>query len=253
MSGLKVSKVNGIGRIVFDRPDVLNALSPNVLNALIEACDDFSRDESTRVVLFEGAGRCFSAGADLPAFLPLLTGPDAYAAADLGRRATNAVAAVPQVTVAGIHGHCVGGALVLAGACDIRVAADDARFSIPELDAGIPLGWGGMELLVRLVGETLAADLVLSCRPFGPDEALQAALISRVVPAERLDDELATLAEAIARKPLSVLRMTKKQLVAIRTGVFDAREDASALLSALNDPEALELGRHYVTTRIRKR
>jgi len=223
-----------------------------MLHDLIDVCGDLGRDESTRVVLLEGAGRCFSAGADLPAFLGLLAGPDPHSIADLGRRATNAVAALPQITIAGIRGHCVGGGLVLAGACDIRIAADDARFSIPELDAGIPLGWGGMAHLIRLVGETLAADLVLSCRAFGPDEALRAALISRVVPANLLDAELSTLAAAIARKPLSVLRITKRQLVAIRTGTFDAHADADALLSTLNDPEALELGRQYLAKRIRK-
>ena len=141
---------------------------------------------------------------------------------------------------------------MLAGACDIRVAADDARFAIPELDAGIPLAWGGMEHLIHLVGETLAADLILSCQPFGADEALRAGLISRVVPADRLENELTELTAAIARKPLSVLRTTKQQLIAAREGTFNAHGDADALLAALNDPEAQELGRQYIATRIRK-
>jgi len=252
MSDLKLSIDDGIARIVFDRPAVLNALSPSLLQALIETCGELGQDESTRVVLLQGAGGCFSAGADLPAFLGSLTGSDPHATADLGRRATLAVAALPQITVAGISGHCVGGGLVLAGACDMRIAADDTRFSIPELDAGIPLGWGGMEYLIRLVGETLAADLVLSCRPFAPDEALRAGLISRIVPADRLDDELAALAADIAQKPLSVLRVTKRQLAAIRAGTFDARTDADALMSTLHDPEALEVGQQYLATRIRK-
>ncbi|MGB8221670.1 MAG: enoyl-CoA hydratase/isomerase family protein [Polyangiales bacterium] len=253
MSDLKLCIDDGIARIVFDRPNVLNALSPSLLNVLIETCGDLARDDSTRVVLLEGAGGCFSAGADLPAFLSSLAGSDPHATADLGRRATLAIAALPQITVAGICGHCVGGGLVLAGACDIRIAADDARFSIPELDAGIPLGWGGMEHLIRLVGETLAADLILSCRPIAADEALRAGLISRIVPADLLGDELAALAMAIARKPLSVLRVTKRQLVAIRTGTFDARDDADTLVSTLRDPEALEAGRQYLAKRIRKR
>jgi enoyl-CoA hydratase/carnithine racemase len=252
MSGLSISKEEGVARVVFDRPGVLNALSPSLLSDLIETCADLGRDDSVRLVVFEGAGDCFSAGADLPAFLSLLTGSNARDTADLGRRATNAIAELPQITVAGIRGHCVGGGLVLAGACDIRIAADDTRFAIPELDAGIPLAWGGMEHLIRLVGETLAADLVLSCRPFGADEALRAGLISRVVPADRLKNELAELATAIARKPLSVLRTTKQQLLAVRSGTFDAHGDADALLAALRDPEAQELGRQYIATRIRK-
>jgi len=250
MSGLSVLKEEGVARIVFDRPGVLNALSPSLLSDLIETCADLGRDDSVRLVVFEGAGDCFSAGADLPAFLSLLTGPNARDTADLGRRATNAIAELPQITVAGIRGHCVGGALVLAGACDIRVAADDARFAIPELDAGIPLAWGGMEHLIRLVGETLAADLILSCRPFGADEALRAGLISRVVPADRLENELTELTAAIARKPLSVLRTTKQQLIAVRAGTFDAHGDADALLAALRDPEAQKVGKQYIASRI---
>jgi len=251
MADLKFSSTDGVARVVFDRPGVLNALSPSLLGELIELCAGLGQSDSTKVVVFEGAENCFSAGADLPAFLAELSGSDAHPVADLGRRATNAIAELPQITVAGIRGHCVGGALVLAGACDVRVAGDDARFAIPELDAGIPLAWGGMAHLVRLVGETLAADLVLSCRPFGPDEALRASLISRVVPANQFEGELGSLAANIARKPLSVLRTTKRQLLAIRSGAFDPRADADAMLSALEDPEALEIGREYIAQRIR--
>ena len=250
MADLKCVSTDGVAHVVFDRPRVLNALSPGLLEDLIEVCADLAQSASVKVVVFQGAGNCFSAGADLPAFLDALPGPDAHAVADLGRLATNAIAELPQITVAGIRGHCVGGGLVLAGACDVRIAADDTRFTIPELDAGIPLAWGGMAHLVRLVGETITADLVLSCRPFGPDEALRAGLISRIVPADRLERELGALTAEISRKPLSVLRVTKRQLLAIRAGAFDAQADADAMLAALEDPEALEMGREYIAQRI---
>lgn len=252
MSDLKVSTEEGIARIVFDRPGALNALSPSLLQDLIEACAGLRQNDGVRVVVFEGAGKCFSAGADLPAFLSFVTGANANEGADLGRRATDAIAELPQITVAGIRSHCVGGGLVLAGACDVRIAADDARFMIPELDAGIPLGWGGMEHLIGLVGDTLAADLVLSCRPFGPDEALRSGLISRIVSVDQLEEELATLVAAIACKPLSVLRATKRQLIAVRQGTFDARKDAGLLLAALKDPEAQAIGQKYLLTRLHK-
>jgi enoyl-CoA hydratase/carnithine racemase len=252
MSGLKVSTDDRVTRIVFDRPEALNALSPNTLSELIEVCTGLAKNDAVRVVVFTGAGSCFSAGADLPAFLPFLSGPDAKATADLGRRTTNAIAELPQITVAGIRGHCIGGGLVLAGACDIRIATNDARFMIPELDAGIPLGWGAMEHLVRLVGETLVADLVLSGRPFAAEEALRGGLVSRVVPTDRLDAELESLVATIAHKPKIVLRITKQQILAIRDGRFDAREDAEALLSSLRDPEALEAGSDYIARRLRR-
>lgn len=250
MSELRLTTNDGVARLVFDRPSVLNALSPSLLTSLIRTCEDLSRDDAVRVVVFEGAGSCFSAGADLPAFVSALRGPEARVVADLGRLAANAVGKLPQITIAGIDGHCVGGGLVLAGACDIRLATEDTRFSIPELEAGIPLAWGGMEHLVRLVGETVAADWVLSCRPFGADEALRAGLVSRIVPAVRLEVELGALASAIARRPLRVLRTTKRQLLAIRAGTFDATTDADALLASFGDAEALEAGRDYIARHI---
>ncbi|UCF48708.1 MAG: enoyl-CoA hydratase/isomerase family protein, partial [Myxococcales bacterium] len=123
MGDLKFSSTDGVARVVFNRPEVLNALSPKLLKGLIAVCADLEQNDSTKVVVFEGVGGFFSAGADLPAFLAELSGPNAHAVADLGRRATDAIAELPQITVAGIRGHCVGGALVLAGACDVRIAA----------------------------------------------------------------------------------------------------------------------------------
>jgi enoyl-CoA hydratase/carnithine racemase len=246
MSELTISIEKGIAWLVFNRPSLLNALSPSLLSDLIDRCAEIGRDDSIKVVGLEGAGRCFSAGADLPAFVDHLNGPDAQSVADLGRRATQAVAELPQITIAGVHGHCVGGGLVLAGACDIRIAADDAQFKIPELDAGIPLGWGGMEQLIGLIGATLTADLVLSCRSFGPEEALRAGLISRIVPADSWQDEVAALAAGIAEKAASVLRVTKRQLLEIRAGTFDPRRDADALLAVLKDPEATQQGMEYI-------
>ena len=108
MSDLNVSIEEGVARLVFDRPSALNALTPSTLTGLIEACADLEKNDSVRVVVLEGAGDCFSAGADLPAFLSLMGNIDAADTADLGRRATNAVAELPQITVAGIRKHCVG-------------------------------------------------------------------------------------------------------------------------------------------------
>lgn len=251
MPGLTVSNEGEIARVAFDRPEALNALTPDSLNALIEACAEIGKNDSIKVVQLEGAGKCFSAGADLPAFLALMNGPEASSVADLGRRACNAIADLPQITIAGVRGHCVGGGVALASACDLRIAADDAQFKIPELEAGIPLAWGGTFRLVELIGETLTTDLVLSCRTFGAEEALRAGFVSRVVPAASLGAELGALAAAIAAKAKITLRATKKQLLEIRAGTFDARNDAKALLSALNDPEALQQGMHYISNRIK--
>ena len=249
MSEINFSITGGIARLQLNRPDVFNALSPDLLQELIDRCSELAEDDSTRVVVLEGSGKHFCAGADLPQFMKRME-TDPHGTADLGRRAAEALAAIPQITIAAIKGYCIGGALVLSAACDLRIAADDSRFSIPELDAGIPLSWGGMAQVVRLVGESLANDLVLTCRPFDADDALRAGFISRIVSANDFDEEVAALAESVAAKPRMVLRQTKRKLTDIRAGTFDAKDDAAEMIAAMADPEATSIGQEYIRKNI---
>ena len=190
---IRLSMEGGTARIRLDRPERLNALSPQLLRDLLTACEELADDDSVDVVALEGVGGSFSSP---------------HAVADLGRVACEALADLPQITMGIIRGHCVGGGLVLAAACDLRICADDARFSIPELEVGIPLAWGGMAHLVRLVGETVAADLVLSGRTFTGDEALRAGFVSRVVAASDLDTEASELIDVIGSRARIPLRLT---------------------------------------------
>ncbi len=249
MPDLTVSRKGPVVRLCLDRPKVRNALSPALLEALIEACGAVADDDTCSVVVVSGASGNFSAGADLPQFMAAI-GRDAHGTADLGRRAAEALKALPQVSIAAIDGYCIGGGIVLAAACDLRIAADDASFSIPELDAGIPLSWGGMADLVRLVGETRALELVLTCRPFTAAEARECGFLSRVAPADSFADSLASLVDTVAEKPRIVLLQTKDKMRRIRAGSFDARQDAAAMLDALADEEARQVSRNYIRTRI---
>lgn len=251
MSEINLTITENIGRLQLNRPEVFNALSPGLLNELIDNCGKLAEDDATNVVVLEGAGKHFCAGADLPQFTKLMKS-DAHGTADLGRCAAEALAAIPQITIAGIKGHCIGGALVLSAACDLRIAADNSRFSIPELDAGIPLSWGGMAHVVRLVGETMANDLILTCRPFDADDALRTGFISRVIAIGEFDKELGTLAEIVAAKPQIVLRQTKRKLKDIRAGTFDARDDAAEMVAAMADPQAQAIGQEYIRRNIGK-
>ena len=251
MSEINLTITGGIARLQLSRPEVFNALSPDLLNELIENCDKLAEDHSTNVVVLEGSGKHFCAGADLPQFTQCMES-DPHGTADLGRRAAEALAALPQITIASIKGYCIGGALVLSAACDLRIAADNSRFSIPELDAGIPLSWGGMAHLVRLVGETMANDLVLTCRPFDANDALRAGLISRMVAIGEFDEALAALVASVAAKPRIVLRQTKRKLKDIRAGTFDARDDADEMIAAMVDPQAKAIGEEYIRKNIGK-
>jgi enoyl-CoA hydratase/carnithine racemase len=205
-------------------------------------------------VVVAGAGRAFCAGFDLGDFSAPDAELSAWEAADLGRTMAEAVTSLRALTLAAIHGHCVGGGLVLAAACDLRLAAEDARFSIPEADLGIPLAWGGIPRLVRELGPALTKELVLTCRPFDAAEARALRFVNRVVPADRLEAEAAALAAELAARPGLVLAATKRHTNAAAeemASTAHAHADAHALVSALQDPESRAAGRAYLERRRR--
>ncbi len=240
---LSLDLAEQMGTIVLNRPKKLNALSPQMLEELIAAAGWFDDRSDVKVVVFRGAGRAFTAGSDLSAAGNTDTGSGTVSVRDgldLGRRMVDAIANMRALTVAAIHGHCVGGGVVLASACDIRIAAEDARFSIPEVDLGMPLTWGGIPRLVRELGPSLTKDLVLTCRGFGADEALQMRLVSRVVPATELESEAAAIAEKLASQPAYALTTTKRHVNAVAEEAASTSQtfrEAELLFAAINDPE----------------
>ena len=251
---LELTVEERVVRVALRRPDVLNALSVELLDELAAACRWVAEQPGLRVLVLTGEGRAFSAGADLATFERLLRDDSsARAAADAGARAADALESLDLVTVAAIHGRCVGGGVVLALACDLRLAAAGTRFSIPEVDLGIPLAWGGVPRLLREVGPGVARDLVLSCREFGAKEALALGLVSRVVRADRFEAEVDELAEALADKaPLPVRATLDAVAAAAGIGPPHGWSDADALLTAVRDPECRHAAARYLE-RVRSR
>ena len=244
-----------VARLTLNRPEKLNPLGARTLRELAEAAHWLDAQPAVRVVIVRGAGRAFSAGADVstfagPAELPVRE------AADLGRQMADALEEMRALSIAAIHGWCVGGGLVLAAACDLRIASDDARFSIPEVDLGIPLAWGGIPRLVREIGPALTKELVLTCRPFDAAEAKAAGFLNRVVAAAALDAEVEALARALAEKPALPLFATKRHVNAVTgqmVGAARSWADADGLVTALGDPECTEARRRYLaSTRTRR-
>ena len=179
------------GDLMLNRPEKLNPLSSHTLGEIEAAARWFDGFDELKVVVVSGHGRAFSAGADVSSFGSGEAGADGRRSprddADSGWRMARAMDEMRAVTVAKVHGWCVGGGLVLAGVCDLRVAARSARFSIPEVELGIPLAWGGIPRLVREIGPALTKELVMTCREFGPDEAKAAGFLNRVVDDDDLD------------------------------------------------------------------
>jgi enoyl-CoA hydratase/carnithine racemase len=209
-----------ITRVWLDRPDKLNALNPRALEEIAGAFDELQRRFDTPVVVLGGRGRAFCAGADRgepPGRLARGSGAGARErrwTSQLGRRALEAIERCEAITVARLHGHVIGGGLVLALACDLRVAAQGASFWIPEVDLGIPLTWGAVPRLIRELGPAKAKELVLLCDRIDADTAATIRLVNRTVPADRLDAEVDGWAKRLAEKPPWAVHMTKSQFQA---------------------------------------
>lgn len=201
-----------VARLTLNRPGKLNALSDSVRRALKAALDEIEERPDVRVVVLAGAGRAFSAGADLTATAyPPVEGDWTTRRHRTGtwQRLLEQFDRLPQATVARLHGHVVGGAALLAAACDIRIAADDTVVRIPELAIGIPLTWAGIPLLVREVGLPLTRDWVMTCRPVAADELLRSGYAQRIATGSGLDVAVSECVEQLLRVPAGPLAMTR--------------------------------------------
>ena len=247
---IEVAAAGDRGTIALNRPEKLNPLSAATLRELADAARWFDERAEVKVVVVSGRGRAFCSGADVSVFAGADPGVAARReAADAGRLMAEAVESMRAVTVARIQGHCVGGGVVLAAACDLRVAADTTRFSIPEVDLGIPLAWGGIPRLVREIGPAMTKELVLTCRPFSAEEARALGFLNRVVSDEQLDEAVEDLAAELARKSSLTLTATKRGINAASGALAStaaAWSDADSLLSALSDPESRHAAEDYL-------
>ena len=245
---LKLEVTAPIARLTLARPERLNALSPQMLGELISAADVLADAGESKVVVVRAEGRAFCAGFDLGA----IGGEVSRDEVDLGRRMAEAVSSIPALTIAAIRGHCVGGGLVLASACDIRIAAEGTRFAIPEVDLGIPLAWGGIPRLVRELGPAVTKELVLSCRPFSAAEAHSLRFLNRVVPDDDLDAEVEALAGSLATKAGFLIRHTKQLVDALMEDAYSTRQsfrDAEITLVAAQDAESRTAAQRYMAAR----
>lgn len=234
-----------------------------MLRELAVAARWFDEQREVRVVIVRGEGRSFSAGADLrdP---PLVDGIPASGKSwifrrevgQYGLRMADAIEQMHATTIAQVHGHSVGGGLVLMAACDLRVVADDTVMFIPEIDIGIPLAWGGIPRLVREIGPALTKELVMTCRRFSAAEAKSIGFVNRVVAASDVEREAEGLAREIASKPSVPIVVTKEHVNAVAHAMSAGTTsfgDGDALLGSAQDPESLAAMRAYVSERIGKK
>lgn len=208
---LIVEHEGAVGRIVFSNPDKRNAMSLDMWRALPGAMRGLDGDEAVRVVVLEGAGdKAFVAGADISQFEQVRLDPRARRAYDEAVDAGYAAAvACSKPVVAKIRGFCVGGGLGIAASCDLRICADDARFRMPAGRLGLGYDLAGIKRFVDLIGPQNTCDLFFSARMIDAAEALRMGFVSRVVPVDALEAEIADWARLAADNAPLTLRAMK--------------------------------------------
>ena len=200
----------GIYLLTVNRPQALNALNAATLKELTYAVRQIAADADLRVLLVTGAGeKAFVAGADI-AEMRLLSAEQALAFSATGMGVMQALETLPVPVIALVNGYALGGGCELAMACDWVIASDRAVFGQPEVNLGIPPGFGGTQRLTRLVGRARALELVTTARQVKADEALALGLVTRVVPPAELRETGLAIARTIAAKGPVAVRLAKQ-------------------------------------------
>ncbi len=209
---IQYERVGHHAYVTLDRPQVLNAFSVQMRDDLFEVLSAIRQDDEVRVLVLNGAGRAFCAGADLTEFL---TAPSALAARDIraARDLWGLMRAIPQPIVCALHGYVLGSGVELAMSCDIRIAARDVTFGLPEVHLGILPGAGGTQTVPRAIGLSRSLALMLANRRMDGEEALRFGMVNRIVERQELVGAVETLAGSIAAHRPETVRALK-QLVA---------------------------------------
>jgi len=204
-----IEKQGAVAIARLNRPDKLNALSPEMLASLAEALESLNKDDAVRVIVLTGSERAFAAGADIEAMAKA-------SPVDMLLRNTRQywqrLWTLDKPLIAAVSGVALGGGCELAMLCDLIVAGESARFGQPEIKLGIMPGAGGTQRLARAVGPYRAMEMILTGEPISAAEAQRAGLVNRVVPDDKVLEEALALARLIAERPPVAVRLARQAL-----------------------------------------
>ncbi|WP_112324302.1 enoyl-CoA hydratase/isomerase family protein [Oceanibium sediminis] len=231
-----------VATVTLNRPEALNAMTGEALGEVAHAFQEADAN-GARVILLRGAGRSFCAGADRKQYPGFKSSEDnvgvAQNAIEIGIHLKRALTGTNALTVAQVHGHVVGGGLVMAMCCDMRFAAEDAKLSLPELKLALPLGWGALYRLIELVGTTRAWSMLAEFEVLSGRQGVEAGLISDAFPADELDDKVQQRIENLLQIDAEALFLTKRQFraIATRASLGNLEDlDGALLLGPLRGP-----------------
>lgn len=195
--------------VTLDRPNALNAISKELLKELGETFENIGNNPKIRAVILTGNTRIFAAGADIKELMEIDTPVQARSFIIGAQKMLNRIEALRQPVIAAVAGIAFGAGCELTLACDIRVAAENASFALPEIKLGLLPGAGGTQRLPRLIGAGPAKQLLYSGDPINAQQALQVGLVSKVVPYDGLMEEAMALARTLAQRPGFALNTIK--------------------------------------------
>ena len=214
MDSLITEKKDAIGRITFNDPARLNAMSYDMWVGLSEALADFETDDEVRAVVLTGAGeKAFVSGANIAQFEKLRTTTDAVAQYEQAAEgAQEALYQFPKPTIARIQGYCIGGGLNLALCCDVRIAKEGSTFFLPAGKMGLGYRFTAVRNLVTAVGAPNALDIFLSARRFDATEALAKGLVQLTAPAQTFDEVVQDYVDKVVANAPLTLRAGKQMI-----------------------------------------
>ncbi len=206
-----------VGVVTFNRPEARNALTWDMYDALVEACDAAEAHPDVRVFIIRGAGGAFAAGTDIKQFRDFRTGDDGVA---YERRLDAIVERVERMrlpTIAAVDGPAVGGGCAIAIACDFRICSERARFGVPVARTlGNCLSMANTARLIDMVGTAMAREILIGAHLLDADAAFTAGLATAVVPNDRFDPEVRALADKLATYARSTIESTKEMMRRLR-------------------------------------
>lgn len=207
-------KIDGVAWITLNNPEKYNALDADMRAELKECLLDASNDDSIRVVVIRGAGKAFSAGADLNVFLKANPVWISKFVKDYGTSYTlgKIIREMPKPVIAAVHGYCLGGGFELACWCDLIIASESAVFGQPEVKVGLIPGGGGTQLLTRIIGEKKAKEFIFTGKKISAKELEKLGIINEVVPDEKLMDVVREYVERIKSMSPLIISAAKEAI-----------------------------------------
>jgi enoyl-CoA hydratase/carnithine racemase len=238
---LTVARRGAVAVLTLDRPAKRNAMSAAMWAALPGVLADLAADPAVRVLVVTGAGASFCAGADIADLLGGADPADPMAAVRRDNLAAQAaLRGFPRPTVAMVRGHCIGGGVELAVACDLRISDPTGVFGVTPAKVGVVYTPASTRALLDLVGPAATRYLLLSGELVDATEALRWGLVDRVVPAEALEDEVLALAEVLASRSALSQRATKEVVAALLAGGDGEAEAARWYRETISSGELAE-------------